>query len=198
MRKFVTVMLIFVMLSMPARFAAASGGDGGGIVILNAISAYSKPTLFTTVLLVNYVFVSTFFAPLINQLPPRIRARATLTLTASYTLAYFQRMMIEFAMYFLYTVTLPLFFSPQSPASKTTATPEEAQTGLWSASNPDVMTNVEAKDEEKEKQDLINRAVQGALRDPEVAQRYLDYATPEVQAAVTKALANQAAGRSGN
>ena len=65
------------------------------------------------------------------------------------------------------------------------------ENSLWSASNPDVMTKAVPVDTEKEKQDLINDAVAVALRDPEVAEQYLDYATPDVHRAVYKAIINR-------
>ncbi|MZR32080.1 hypothetical protein [Sneathiella litorea] len=195
MQKFVTVLLIFIMLSMPARFAAASGGDGGGMVILNTISAFAKPEVFTLVVLTNFFIVNTAFSPIISQLPPAVRSKYALTLTAVLTLNYFRYAMLEFTRYFLYALFSPGFYFQENPDSRSVATPEKAQEGLWSASNPDVMTNAVAQNEEKEKQELINKAVQAALRDPEIARKYLEYSTPEVKAAVTKALENQAADR---
>jgi hypothetical protein len=194
MRKIFTVLLIITMLSMPTRFASASG-DGGGIVVLNTISAFTQPTTFITVVLLSYVIVNSVFAPQIVTLPPAIRSRAVLAMTATLTLEFFRSVMAESVRYFLYVVTFSPYFSLQSPASSAAATDEETQSGLWSASNPDVMTTAVPIDTEKDKQETINKAVQGALRDPEVAKKYLEYATPEVKAAVTRALENQAADR---
>ena len=190
MRKFVTVLLMVLMLWTPVRLASAN--DGGGIVILNAISAFSRPTTFSTVILLSYIIVTNMFAPQIVMLPPAIRKRTVLAMTAALTLAFFHYVFANSIRYFLYSLTFPQPYFQRNPAiTSATATPEEAQEGLWSAANPDVMAKAAPVDAEKEKQDLINKAVQAALRDPEVAQNYLDYATPEVKAAVTKALADR-------
>ena len=196
MRKIFTVMLMVLMLSTPTRFAAASGGDGGGIVLLNTVSAFARPEVFTTVVISSFIIVSTIFAPRLALLPPAQRSQLTLALTATLTYLFFEEVILKHIRYLIYAMSTPFFFlQPGNVASNPSASPEEAQAGLWSASNPDVMTAATPIDEEKEKQDLINEAVQGALRDPEVARKYLEYSTPEVKAAVTKALENQAADR---
>ena len=194
MRKFVTVLLIFIMLSMPARFAAASDG-GGGIVDLVTISAFARPEVFTIVALHSFFIVSIVFAPTLSALPPAQRARITVLLAKELTLEFFRYAMLEFTRYFLFILTTANFYFQAEPNDSSTASPEEAQEGLWSASNPDVMSTATPVDAEKEKQETINRAVQAALRDPEIARKYLEYSTPEVKAAVTRALENQAADR---
>lgn len=195
MRKIFTVVLIILMLSSPTRIATAS--DGGGIVLLNTVSAFTKPAVFTTIVLTSFFVVNTLFAPELATLPPLQRSELTLTLTATLTFLFFKDIVLKHIRYLIYALTTPFFyFQPESVASSPSATPEEAQTGLWSASNPDVKAAAVAEEKEKEKQELINKAVQGALRDPEIAKKYLEYSTPEVKAAVTKALENQAADRS--
>ncbi|MEX1035354.1 MAG: hypothetical protein WDZ54_05320 [Sneathiella sp.] len=190
MRKFVTVLLMVLMLWTPVRVALAN--DGGGIVDLNTISAFSRPTTFLTVVLLSYIIVTNMFAPQIIMLPSAFRTRAVLAMTAALTLAYFQYVFANSIQYFLYSLTFPQLYFQRSPAAAlATATAEEKQEGLWSASNPDVMAKAVPVDAEKEKQDLINDAVAAALRNPEVAKQYLEYATPEVKAAVTKALADR-------
>lgn len=196
MRKIFTVLLILLMLSTPTRFASASGGDGGGgIVDLNTISSFARPEVFTVILLTSFFIASTVFSPSTSVLPPAQRTKATLIITATLTLQFFMYVMREFAAYFLYILNISNFFFEVETASDALASPEQAQKGLWSAANANVVSNATSVEEDKEKQEVINRAVQAALRDPEVAQNYLDYATPEVKAAVTRALENQAADR---
>lgn len=189
MRKLVTVLLMVLMLWTPVRMASASG-DGGGIVILNTVSAFTKPTTFVTIVLLSYAIVVNLFGPQILTLPPALRARAILALTAEFTATFFQYVFANSIRYFLFALTFPQFYYERSPSANP-ATPEQAQEGLWTASNPDVKAQAAPVDPEKDKQDLINKAVQAALRDPELAKNYLDYATPDVKAAVTKALADR-------
>ena len=191
MRKFVTVLLMVLMLWTPTRFASAN--DGGGIVDLITVSAFSRPITFTTVVLLSYVIVNSLFTTQIVALPPAIRTRVVLAMTAKLTLSFFQYVYINSFRYFIYSLTFPQLYFQRIPATAmTTAPAEEKQEGLWSASNPEVMKTAVALDQDKEKQELINDAVQAALRDPEVAKKYLEYATPELKAAVAKALADRA------
>ncbi|MAZ02170.1 MAG: hypothetical protein CMN56_03440 [Sneathiella sp.] len=190
MRKFVTVLLMVLMLWTPVRVASAS--DGGGIVILNAVSAFSKPATFLSIVVLSYVIVSTAFSPQIAALPPSLRTRTVLALTATLTLTFFQFVFLESIRYFIYSLTFPQPYFQRSPAiTSATATPEEAQEGLWSASNPEVMAKAAPVDPVKEKEDQIKAAVAAALRNPDVAEKYLRFATPDVQYAVEKALTNR-------
>ena len=190
MRKFVTVLLMMLMLWTPVRVASAK--DGGGIVILNTVSVFSRPAAFASVVLFSYAIVTLLFAPQIALLPPATRTRTVLALTATLTLNYFNYVFLNSIRYFIYSLTFPQpYFQRNSAATSAVATAEEKQEGLWSASNPDVMTKAVPVDTEKEKQDLINDAVAVALRDPEVAEQYLDYATPDVHRAVYKAIINR-------
>ncbi|MCF8466704.1 MAG: hypothetical protein K9G33_04825 [Sneathiella sp.] len=188
MRKFVTVLLMVAMLSMPGRFAAAN--DGGGIVVQNIVSAFSRPSGFLSILILNMAVVATVFSPTIALLPPAQRTRFTLAMTLTLTAIYLRNAIATLTRYFIYSLTFQiLYLTRMSPANA--ATPEAAQEGLWSASSPDVIAKAEPAAKEKTKQEVINEAVAAALRNPQVAQNYLDYATPEVKAAIEKALADR-------
>jgi len=189
MRKFVTVLLMVVMLSTTSRIAVASpGGDGGGIVQI-LVSAFAKPEGFIRVALVQIVVLTAFFAPQALIRSSRQVALANLVLSGTLTLAYFLYAITELFRYLVYHVFFvqPYFYKTSSTVS---SSPQDTQSGQWSASDPELAASIKAyqEDADADKEDAIDEAVEAALRDPEVAAHYLKFATPEVRAAVEKAL----------
>jgi hypothetical protein len=192
MRKFITILMIIAMVSLPGRYATASGGDGGITEII--ISALTKPGGFTSVIILQAVIFTLMFAPPPTVKAPRVKLFIGLPLTVTLTVVYLLHAVLNYARYYLfYAVYIQPFFLPFASPGSTVSTQTEPEEPTWQVSDPKAATAMAAAaaEEEEDEQAVIDAAVERALKDPQLAFKYLEFATPKVRDAVLAAINNQ-------
>ncbi len=191
MRKFITILMIIAMVSLPGRYATA-GGDGGITQII--VSALTKPGGFATVIVLQAVIFTAMMGPLPKIKAPRISPILGLSLTVTLTVVYFLYAILNYARYYLFYVAyIQPFFMPFSTPGSTVSTQTEPEEPTWQVSDPKAATTMAAvaAEEEDDEQAVIDAAVERALKDPDLAFKYLEFASPKVQDAVLAAINNQ-------
>jgi hypothetical protein len=189
LRKIITIFLMIVILSTPGRFAwAEDGGDGGADDGSGGVSAISRPIGFITIAVLQTFIIATLFTSRMNIGAPNRNLIANLALSGTLTTIYFLFVMETYARYILFLYSLP--FNYLVSTNSVNSTVPDASDPEWSAADPEFSNNTVAslKSEEDE---AISKAVKRALRDPELAKQYIQFASPKLRDAVKKALANQ-------
>lgn len=200
MRKFITILMIVAMVSLPGRYAVA-GGDGGITQVL--VSALTKPGGFAIVTVVVQALVFTsLMGPQAKINPANIGSITALQLTAAVTTVYILYALVNYARYYLfYTTYIQPFFLPFPPVGSNdnsssgglSAQEQALKDAIWAVSDPDAADVMAAAAEEEvdEEQAAIDAAVDRALKDPELAKKYIQFASPRLRNAVIGALNNQ-------
>ncbi len=207
MRKFVTVLLMITMLAMPSNMALAvksgsgsgSGENkGGNDANVTMEMAVARPAFFITIAITQILVMTTLFAPRSVIGKSRDAVLLTLAMTGTLTLAYFLYVMTELYRYIIYQVLFSLpYFNQYNSSNRVSSQEVETEDDVWRISNADALAAAQTRDIAPpaviitDEEAAIDRAVERALRDPELAEKYLEFASPKVRAAVRNALNNQ-------
>lgn len=209
MRKCVTVLMMIILLSMPHNMAWAvksgsgsgSGqGKGGYDVNVTLEQAVARPAFFLTLALTQIFVIATSFQPRFLAGNPRLRSQFDLISTGTLTTAFFALAVVKFIRYFVYIMIANPYFTQYLSAPPQNGQVPELDDDIYSLPVEEVSTVIRKTATTTppptppyftEKERAINAAVDRALRDPELAEKYLQFATPEVREAVNKALDNQ-------
>ncbi len=192
MRKFITILMIVAMISLPGRYAAASG-DGGGITEI-IISALTKPGGFASVIVVQALIFTALMGPLPKIKAPNIPIIIGLPLTITLTAVYLLYALLNYARYYLFYIAyIQPYFMPFSVPGSNVAAQTEPEEPTWQVSDPKAATAMAAAaaEEEDDEQAAIDAVVARALENPRLAPKYIEYASPKVREAVLAALKNQ-------
>ncbi len=204
MRKFVTVLMMIAMLSMPNNMALAvksgsgsgSGeGKGGFDANVTLEQAMARPAFFVSIALIQVFSATNLFLPSGLFGKQDRRTLISLLATGGQTVDFFLSALSEYVRYFVYyfLFTNPYFAENDSTNSQQTAPKDD----VYSVAVPEISTVFRRASDTKpppfvtKKQRAINAAVERALRDPELAKKYLEFASPDVRHAVQNALNNQ-------
>lgn len=205
MTKWISVLVIVAMLMPTVNIAYASGGGGGGggNVEVPVNLAYSKPAGFLAILRPLIIF-TIVFATVMPQLfarrssPPKSNDNSSISSLNNSAAVFLALMMLEalrYQFYMLFNILPYLMSQPANSGGSTTATGENVNSdGVWNASDPEKLATAMSPEDKaaQEQQELIDKAVQKALENPEYVERYAKYASDEIKEAVAKALVNRA------
>lgn len=206
MTKWISVLVIVAMLMPSANMAYADsgGGGGGGGNVEDAINfAYSKPAGFLGILPPLIIFTIIFFT-VVPQLisrrssPPKSSDNSSISSRSNAAAVFLALMMFEalrYQFYMLFNLLPYLLSQPVNSGGSTTATGENVNSdGVWNASDPEKLATVSSTVDKaaQKQQELIDKAVQKALENPDYVEKYGKYASDAVKEAVAKALVNRA------